>query len=659
MSYGRLRRAWRAFRKPLLESDRYQVPRHLRVLYSLAKLLAPVWALLILWLFRAVALQMLEPMPEASDADGRRVYFYTIGLTITALGALLAAPLVLVRTFVSERQTQAIEEQRGIAEQTHFTTLYSKAIEQLGANATVRVRGREQTVPAIEIRMGAIYALERIAAQSDADYRPIVETLSAYVRRNSGPVIEINMPDLADSETPESNIPEERRARLEALRQLSSSFHDIAEAIRKEVRGNWREKYGARSDVSAALDVLIRRPGERRRLEGYETDEAPSLTEFSLFDGIDTDSTAWLSLSHEDANAIVKANIERQHRQALERRFGKVEDFKNRMAAWTHPHQDDAWTPDLSGAVFQGISRNDIDFQRFDLRGVRLEGAMFFGPRLQGANLEGARMDGAFLEGADLRGANLQRARMSGAFLLGAVMDGADLLGARMRDADLSSARMAGAGMDGVRAECARFCGAHLEGAYLGGARLEGADFKGADLEGAQMGASLAQRRLMDIALFGAAHVVSHEEREEARLTRAMGFMPMLFRAANLAEARFENADLRAVQMDDAVIEGADLHRASLRAADLSRVRGLAQNQLDAAFGDGSVQLPGGISRPPDWPSEVLNDEAYYGRLRNWIESQNRPWPHAQVFAYWEAVESIPYDRPADASERVNPAGQQ
>lgn len=640
-----------------MEGGRYRAPRHLRFLDSLAKILVPLWVGLVGWLFYALWVQIGEPIPGAVEADSRRVYFYAIGLTITALGALLATPLVLVRTFVNERQAQAIEEQRriqqeqrDIAEQTHLTTLYSKAIEQLGTNATVKAQGCEETIPAIEIRMGAIYALERIATQSDADYRPIIETLSAYIRRNSGPLIEIDQPDLPDQGVPKSESPEERQARLAAIAQEALRCRDAAQSIRKEVRGNRQGKAGARPDVSAALDVLIRRPNERRRLEGYTTDNTPHLTETSLFDGIDTGSATWASLTGKEAHAIVMANAERAYRQALECRFASVQDFKDRLIAWIRPDKEDAWTPDLSGAVLQGIRRDDVDFQRFDLRGVRLEGAELSRPQLQGANLEGARMDGAFLESADLRGAKLRRAHMDGAFLMGAVMDGADLLGARMRCATLDSAKLAGAGLDGVCAEGATLHSAHLEGAYLGGARLEGANFRGADLEGAQMGAALAQRRLMNIAFAGAAHLVPHEDREDARLIRAMMLRPM-FAAANLAAARFEDADLKAVRMDEAILEGAVLTGASLRAADLSRTHGLAQGQVDAAFGDGSVLLPDGISRPDHWPSEPLNDKAYYGRFRNWIELQRRPWPHALVFAYWETVESIPFKRPAEPSE--------
>jgi hypothetical protein len=39
--------------------------------------------------------------------------------------------------------------------------------------------------PNVEVRLGAIYALERIAYDSPRDHWPIIEVLTAYVRQNA------------------------------------------------------------------------------------------------------------------------------------------------------------------------------------------------------------------------------------------------------------------------------------------------------------------------------------------------------------------------------------------------------------------------------------------------------------------------------------------
>jgi len=129
------------------------------------------------------------------------------------LGALLSVPLGLIRIWHGERQTWTTE-------QGHVTVRLTKAIEQLGAEkALKRIEFRphyknkdgkylrdennvpiphigaegkpigewlhfEETVPNLEVRLGAIYALERIAQDSKRDHIPVMETLCAYIREN-------------------------------------------------------------------------------------------------------------------------------------------------------------------------------------------------------------------------------------------------------------------------------------------------------------------------------------------------------------------------------------------------------------------------------------------------------------------------------------------
>jgi hypothetical protein len=65
-----------------------------------------------------------------------------------------------------------------LAREGQITDRYSKAIEQLGArDADGKVR--------LEIRLGGIYALERIANESESDRWPIVEVLCTYVRAHA------------------------------------------------------------------------------------------------------------------------------------------------------------------------------------------------------------------------------------------------------------------------------------------------------------------------------------------------------------------------------------------------------------------------------------------------------------------------------------------
>jgi hypothetical protein len=110
-----------------------------------------------------------------------------------------------------------------VTEQGHITDRYAKAIEHLGSEA-------------IDVRLGGIYALERIAhdSQRDQDQATIVEVLSAFVRVHSDPVYRLR-----------KDRPELRPENWEQERQLAA---EQVAAERLPV------------DVHAAVTVLGRLP---------------------------------------------------------------------------------------------------------------------------------------------------------------------------------------------------------------------------------------------------------------------------------------------------------------------------------------------------------------------------------------------------------------
>ncbi|MEL6170381.1 MAG: hypothetical protein AAFR35_16995, partial [Pseudomonadota bacterium] len=97
----------------------------------------------------------------------------------------------------------------------------------------------ERQVPNIEVRLGGIYALERISQDSARDHIQIMEILCAYIRHNAlASAAKGGEPDL-----PEDGIP----------------TVEWSEAL-----GKWvRDLEAPRADVQAALTVIGRRSEER------------------------------------------------------------------------------------------------------------------------------------------------------------------------------------------------------------------------------------------------------------------------------------------------------------------------------------------------------------------------------------------------------------
>jgi len=135
-----------------------------------------------------------------------------------------------------------------ITEQGHITERYTQAIEQLGK--------MEGDKPNVEVRLGGIYALERIALDSPRDHWTIMEVLTAYVRRNA-PVPD----DGADLARPS-----------EDLAKVGTDIQAILTVLGRRRRGARREKEGQRLDL-AATD-LSGANLEGAHLEGANLDDA-------------------------------------------------------------------------------------------------------------------------------------------------------------------------------------------------------------------------------------------------------------------------------------------------------------------------------------------------------------------------------------------------
>jgi len=92
----------------------------------------------------------------------------------------------------SQERTQAsAQETLRLTEQGQITERFTRAIEQLGATDD---KGEKK----VEIRLGGIYALERISRESENDYWPIMQILAAYVREHAprDPAAEADLADL-------------------------------------------------------------------------------------------------------------------------------------------------------------------------------------------------------------------------------------------------------------------------------------------------------------------------------------------------------------------------------------------------------------------------------------------------------------------------------
>jgi uncharacterized protein YjbI with pentapeptide repeats len=342
----------------------------LACLLGLAIILA-VWKLPS-WLYGDVS----EASPDArlQAASGFRTALVAGLAGLAALGSLLMA----TRTF---RLTQ----------QGQITERYTKAIEQLGSDK-------------LDVRLGGIYALERIAKDSRQDHPTVVEVLSAFVREHSNSTHSDSGPS--------------------TVTVLSSSPQsDSGSTAERQDDGKQRPTTPQpTTDVRAAVRVLGRLPS------------LPNVSRADL-------SSAQLSradlgvVNLRKAN-LRKANLEEANLGGANLEEANLEEANLRAANLRAAHLREAnLRADLQGAALSGA----------DLQGAMLEGA-----NLQGAWLRVANLQRAQLPTANLQGANLQRANLQGADLVWADLQGADLREAHLEGADLVRANLQGANLDGA-----------------------------------------------------------------------------------------------------------------------------------------------------------------------------------------------------------------
>ena len=210
---------------------------------------------------------------------------YALAAILGALAILATIPFQIIKIWVNERTAHT-------AEQNLITKRLTDAVQMLGAEKTVKqVRdiprldqfkpGRwipalgpdrspltdretvEITEPNLEVRLGALYALERISKDSDADHLTVLDIICAYIRENSQakPALAPPRADIAAAlEILKRRTPAQRALEAEAdrrpdLRQVDFRRNQLqrvdlqkADLRRAEMEGanlSWAEMEGA------------------------------------------------------------------------------------------------------------------------------------------------------------------------------------------------------------------------------------------------------------------------------------------------------------------------------------------------------------------------------------------------------------------------------
>jgi len=303
---------------------------------------------------------------------------------------LIIAPFLLARAFINERRTKIAEATRMTREQALIADRFTNAVNQLGAYKTVHKRTPQtlyqnspdgafitddlgqlipqrtpqgkilakwenwtETEPNLEIRLGGLFALERISQISEQEHIAVMETLCAYIRENA------------------------------------------ATKVASEPIGNMPAQYSApRADIQMAIKILGRRGADRITHEAqldppYRLD----LRDADLA-GVD------FSEGHFGPAVMARTNL---HGAWLDNSTFRGADFSaaNMTKTWLE-------SADLSATHLEDATLNCAWMVGANLHEATMNGADLRGAKMRNTNLQGAELDGAIIKDTDIKDANLK-----------------------------------------------------------------------------------------------------------------------------------------------------------------------------------------------------------------------------------------------------------
>ncbi len=242
--------------------------------------------------------------------------------------------------------------------EVHIADRFNSAITQLGTYK-------------LEVQLGGIFSLERIAFESSEDHWPIMEILTAYIRENAKWQGESSTATVAI--TPNGNTNGKRSGSARASK--------------------------VSTDIQAVLTIL-----GRRKWIDIEAEEMKVL------------NLRWVNLASSD----------------LRRGYFEYANFRGSNLERCNFTEAKLANAFLAETDLRGVNFLKADLQGANLVGANLENANLKDADLSGANLYRARLGGAHLSDANLRGANLTQVNMAGSNVCGVSLVNVNLTNTRL-----------------------------------------------------------------------------------------------------------------------------------------------------------------------------------------------------------------------------------
>ncbi|RAM51399.1 MAG: low-complexity protein [Hapalosiphonaceae cyanobacterium JJU2] len=393
---------------------------------------------------------------------------------LNTTASLFVGLAVIINAYYAAKRTEVLKKSAIAAEKNNEIGIQNLELaqERLIAErltAAITQLGHEH----VATRIGAIYALEKIAQESPKQYWTIMEILTAFVRENC-------------------SIKPEQENSVEELAKVAQVSTDLQVALTVIGRRNWEQDQ------------------ENQKLDLRNTD----------IRRVDLSNANLQRLDLRGAN-LTKANLQKANLFEA-----KLEGAK---LCGTVLYEADLQSCNLQEANLCGANLNRANLTGANLRSANLSGASLraanfceanlYKANLQSCNLKVANLCHAKLFLANLQGAKLGKANLHSAGLIGANLKGANLNGTNLQQANLNAAKLEHTEIFFANFSEASLREANLYGANLMGTNLQKAIFHEANLCDANLmgvdffGTNLCDVKLLGATLTGAKNLQSHQIR--------------------------------------------------------------------------------------------------------------------------------------------------
>jgi uncharacterized protein YjbI with pentapeptide repeats len=276
------------------------------------------------------------------------------------LGQILSGVAVLTGLIFAWQQLGQTSDNLRVSEEGQITDRFSRAVDQLGSDQYT-------------IRLGGIYALERIARDSPRDYGPVMEVLTAFARQES-PVGQNS------SATPAASAPD-------VPADVQAVFKVIGRRTEAQIQAELEEGYGC-------LDLTS--------INAIGVNLADANLQNTCWDGSDLRgaiiSGAKLSDSYFGSVNLQQANLDRVNAERTQFNSANLLNANLSQGNFTGAN---FLAANMSFAIMQGADLDDASLLQ-----ANLQNATAFGATMNGANMLDTNLTGAVLTDADLSGAD-------------------------------------------------------------------------------------------------------------------------------------------------------------------------------------------------------------------------------------------------------------